>query len=80
MTKKDREKELFWIGEHHPVTGEPIAWMSGVPARDLDETDITHLTDEDYEIALASGFYQKSKPSGEKAKEAAPSAEKGKEG
>lgn len=77
---KEREKELFWVGPMHPVTGEPLEWFSGIPATDLDETTINHLTDEDYELAIGSKFYQKSKPSGEKAKEAAPSADKGKEG
>jgi hypothetical protein len=90
MAKQAREQQLFWVGPMHPVTGEPAEWFSGIPARDLDETDIAHLTDADYETALNCGFYQKSEPTGDKAEEqkaaakqaaAAPSApEQGKEG
>lgn len=64
---EDREKALYWVGPMHPVTGEPAEWFSGIPARDLDETDLQHMTDTDYETALNSSYYQKSQPTGEKA-------------
>lgn len=65
----ERPKELFFIGPIHPVTGEPASWINGIPARDLDETDIAQLSDDDLKTVEASGLYQKTKPTGAVAEE-----------
>lgn len=78
MAKKERAKELFWIGPTNPHTGEPTAWFVGINAADLDSAYINELSDEQYETAIGCGFYDTAKPESKQA--AKPSAEKGKEG
>jgi hypothetical protein len=57
-----RSKNLYYIGEKDAVTGEPIQYVMGVPARDLTEDDIRILSDAEYTTALDAGIYRKTKP------------------
>lgn len=52
-----RPSRLRWIGalDHR---GMPRAWVTGVPARDLDADDIGQLSDEALAAARASGLYE----------------------
>lgn len=63
MATGEREKALYWVGPTDSA-GTPTEWLSGINAADLDSFTINELSDEDYQRALASGFYQKSKPKG----------------
>lgn len=63
---KVRAKQLYFIGEKDAVTGQPIEYVQGVPAKDLNEDEIRLLSDAEYTTALAVGLYQKSKPAASK--------------
>ncbi len=71
----ERAKELFFVGELHPVTGEPMAWFNGIPARDLSKEEVSDLTDEQYKMATNSELYQVTKPA--KSSEPAKPAQEG---
>lgn len=47
---------LYWIGESGP-DGKPVAWLDGVPARDLTAADMAGLSDQQIRDALACGLY-----------------------
>ena len=47
---------LYWIGGIGP-DGKPLAWLDGIPARDLVAADIAGLSDQQVRDALASGLY-----------------------
>jgi hypothetical protein len=57
-----RAKNLYYIGERDAVTGEPIQYVMGVPAKDLNEDEIRLLSDAEYNTALEVGLYRKTKP------------------
>ena len=59
-----RAKNLYYVGALDPVSGEPVEYVQGVPARDLSEEDIRVLSDDEYRVATSLGLYQKSKPKG----------------
>ncbi len=60
---QERADKLFFTGEFD-ANGQPLTYFAAVPARDLDETDIAALTDDQYRDVTASKLYQKSRPSG----------------
>ena len=62
----DRAKQLYYTGELDPGSGQPTTFVQGVPARDLDEDDIRLLSEIEYDTALQSGLYRKTKPAAEK--------------
>ncbi len=76
---QERADKLFFTGEFD-ANGQPLTYFAAVPARDLDESDIAALTDDQYRDVTASKLYQKSKPSGREAEapavKAEPAAEK----
>lgn len=70
MTKFDRPDALFFVAARRP-DGEPFEHLAGygIAARDYEKGDpaLDRLTDEQVKIALDSGLYQRTKPTGAKA-------------
>jgi hypothetical protein len=63
---------LYWTGETGP-DGNPLVWLDGIPARDLDAADIAGLSGDDLQRAVRSNLYTLTEPkrSAAKAAEAA---------
>lgn len=70
MSKFDRPDALFFVAERRP-DGEPVEHLAGygIDARDYQKGDpmLARLTDDQVKLALDSGLYQRSKPTGAKA-------------
>lgn len=70
MSKFDRPESLYFVGERLPG-GEPAEHLAGygIDARDYEKGDpwYARLTDEQVKLALDSGLYQRTKPTGAKA-------------
>lgn len=70
MSKFDRPEAIYFVGERRP-DGEPMEHLAGygIDARDFEKGDpwYARLTDEQVKLALDSGLYQRSKPTGAKA-------------
>lgn len=74
MSKFERPEALYFVGERSP-NGEPVEHLAGygLNAADYEKGDpwLARLTDEQITLALDSGLYQRTKPSGAKAEAAA---------
>lgn len=57
MAKKTIVKKLFYIGDGN-------RHLTGIPARDLTESDLAAMAPESVEDCLASGLYVKKAPKG----------------
>lgn len=62
----DRAKSLYFTGTYD-ANGQPLEYFAAVPARDLDDSDIVALTDEQYADITGAPegrkpLYQPSKP------------------
>jgi hypothetical protein len=70
MSRYDRPEALYFVGERLP-NGEPVAHLAGygINAADYEKGDpaLARLTDDQVKLALDSGLYQKTNPTGAKA-------------
>ena len=59
----ERADALYYVGETDPVSGEPVQYILGVAATDLDADQIALLSDAEYTACLATGIYSTTKSS-----------------